>query len=263
MSLSSTSSTDSHFPSYIKECFDNGVTVYWYNEEFSQSRYPPGQKISKACTLICLLVAQRVSETGLLIYNVDTCPEITAHVAEAMVEGNATHAWIVKKGLVSNPYLSTEEALKLGGQSLEILTEWTFQVFYEKIERGLYQHINNFLHKWYGSPKSKNLYMLLITCGRTVLFIFQESTYMVTFFDSHSHNSIANPNRGLVIAQATIDKLKLLCDWYIEEILNKCCNTKANQYELAFLYPDDKACCGCSSSCTCGNHCKKHNNSLI
>ncbi|XP_015431292.1 PREDICTED: uncharacterized protein LOC107187663 [Dufourea novaeangliae] len=264
MSLSSSSSqSDSHFPSYIKEHVGNYVSVYWYDEEFSQSRYPPGQKISKACTLICLLVAQRITEKGLLIYDVETSPEITNHIAEAMVEGNATHAWIVKNGLVSHPYLSTEEALRLGGQSLSILQEWTFEVFYERIERGLHQHISNFLSKWYASPKSQNLFMLLITCGRTVLFIFQEKTYMVTFFDSHSHNTITRANRGLVIAQTTIDKLQLLCKWYIEDILNKCYNMKADQYELAFLYPKDTECCGCGSSCTCGNHCKMHNNNPI
>lgn len=60
-----------------------------------------------------------------------------------------------------------------------------------------------------------------------------------------------------------MDKLKLLCDWYTEDIVNKCYNTKANQYELAFLYPNDTACSGCSSSCTCGNHYKKHNNKLL
>lgn len=141
-------SISSHLPSYTKNYFGNTVTIYWYDEEFSQSRYPPGQKsntafplciyfnvsynwysinvetVSEACTLICLLVAQRVSQTGLLLYSVEKSPEITIILAEALIEGNAIHAWIVKKGLVSHPYLSTEEALKLGGRSLNLLTEW-------------------------------------------------------------------------------------------------------------------------------------------
>ncbi|XP_016918101.1 uncharacterized protein LOC108001568 isoform X2 [Apis cerana] len=190
---------NSYFSSYTKNYFKNSVVVLWYNQEFSQSRFPPGQTISEACTLICLLVAQRISQTGLLIYNIEKSPQFIAIIAEAMIEGNNIHAWIVKKGLVSHPYLSTEEALKLGGRNLNLLREWTFQVFYERIQNGLYQHINDFLHKWYLAPRSKNLFMLLITCGRTVLFIFQEN--MVTFFDSHSHSTIVNPNRGLVIAQ--------------------------------------------------------------
>ncbi|CAK9802265.1 hypothetical protein ANTQUA_LOCUS3208 [Anthophora quadrimaculata] len=165
------------------------------------------RKVSKACTLICLLVAQRISQTELLLYDVQKCPKIIAIIAESMIEGNAIHAWIVKRGLVSNPYLSTEEALKLGGKSLSLLREWTYQVFYEKIEDGLYQHISNFLHQWYSAPLSKNLFMLLITCGRTVLFIFQETAYMVTFFDSHSHSTSTNPNRGLVIAQINSKKI--------------------------------------------------------
>ncbi|XP_076247012.1 uncharacterized protein LOC143186988 [Calliopsis andreniformis] len=248
---------NSHFPSYTKHYFGNRVAIYWYEEEFSQSRFLPGQKVSKACTLICLLVAQRISQTGLLIHNIEKCPEITTILAEAMIEGYAIHAWIVKKGLVSHPYLSIEEALKHGGRSLNLLREWTFQVFYERIEKGLYQHVNSFICKWYAAPKSKNLFMLLITCGRTVLFIFQESTHMITFIDSHSHNTLVNANRGLVIAQTTMDKLKLLCDWYIEDILNNCYNTKATEYELAFLYPHNSS-CSCKSLCNCGSHCKKH-----
>lgn len=36
-----------------------------------------------------------------------------------------------------------------------------------------------FLHEWYKAPKSHTLFMLLITCGRTILFIFQEGTHKV------------------------------------------------------------------------------------
>ncbi|XP_076548369.1 uncharacterized protein LOC143306078 [Osmia lignaria lignaria] len=249
---------DENFPSYIKSYYESTVKVLWYDQEFSQSRYPPGQKISKACTLICLLVAQFISKTELLIFDVEGCSKIIDIIAQAMIEGNAIHTWSIKEGLISHPYLSTEEALRLGGRDLSLLTEWTFQVFYERIEIGLYQNISSFLHNWYRIAKSKNLFMLLITCGRTVLFIFQEETYKVTFFDSHSHNTITNSRRGLVIAQANIDQLELLCDWYIEDILNKCDDVEANQYELAFLYPNNASCCGCNSLCNCGNCCKKH-----
>lgn len=33
-----------HFPSYVKHCFNNEVDILWYHPEFTQSRYPPGQK---------------------------------------------------------------------------------------------------------------------------------------------------------------------------------------------------------------------------
>lgn len=74
--------------------------------------------------MICLLVAQRICQTGLLIYNIENCPELTVIIAEAMVEGNATHAWIISQKLIPHPYLNTEEALKYGGRSLTILKEW-------------------------------------------------------------------------------------------------------------------------------------------
>lgn len=52
-----------------------------------------------------------------------------------------------------------------------------------------------------------------------------------------------------------MDKLECLCNWYTEDILNKCYNTEANMYELAFLYP----CYGCNSLCNYGSQCRKHN----
>lgn len=32
-----------HFPTFVKDSFNNDVNLYWYHPEFSQSRYPPGQ----------------------------------------------------------------------------------------------------------------------------------------------------------------------------------------------------------------------------
>lgn len=57
-----------------------------------------------------------------------------------------------------------------------------------------------------------------------------------------------------------MDKLKLLCDWYNEDILNKCYNTKATEYELAFLYPDGPPSFDCEPLCQCGTQCRIHNN---
>jgi len=57
-----------------------------------------------------------------------------------------------------------------------------FNIFHEEIETNLYKNINIFLHEWYKTPKSHTLFMLLITCGRTILFIFQENTSKVSNF---------------------------------------------------------------------------------
>ncbi|XP_011873148.1 PREDICTED: uncharacterized protein LOC105564964 [Vollenhovia emeryi] len=241
-----------HFPSYVKDSFNNEVNILWYHPEFTQSRYPPGQKISEACTLICLLVAVRISRGNLSIYDIENCPKLNIIMAEAMIEGNATHAWLVKKRLVSHPYLNTEDALKHGGKSLNILKEWKFNIFHEEIETSLYKNINTFLYEWYKAPKSHTLFMLLITCGRTILFIFQENTSKVTVFDSHSHTTINHSNHGLVIAQTTIDRLESLCNWYIQDVLKNCYNIQANKYELAFLYSYGAQCSGPNGvSCEC------------
>ncbi|XP_036139625.1 uncharacterized protein LOC105838729 isoform X2 [Monomorium pharaonis] len=240
----------------MKDCFNNEVDILWYHPEFTQSRYPPGQKISEACTLICLLVAVRILKEDISIYDIENCSRLNIIVAEAMIEGNMTHAWLIKKKLISHPYLNTEDALRHGGKSLNILKEWKFNIFHEEIETSLCKNINIFLHEWYKAPKSHTLFMLLITCGRTILFIFQESTGKVTLFDSHSHATV-NSNHGLVIAHTTIDKLQSLCHWYIQDVLKDCYNTQANKYELAFLYSCDAQCSGPNGiSCDCKKSCK-------
>lgn len=102
------------------------------NEFLTLAAVLPLRSVSEACTLICLLVAQRVSQSGLLIGEIDRCPEFNVVMAEAMAEGNATHAWIVKEKLVPHPYLNTEEALKFGGRSLTLLKEWVYIIYLSK-----------------------------------------------------------------------------------------------------------------------------------
>ncbi|XP_031784572.1 uncharacterized protein LOC103316514 isoform X1 [Nasonia vitripennis] len=226
---------DKGFPNYIKETYGN-VDVFWYQAEFTQSRYPPGQEVSEACTLICLLVAQRISQLGLQVLDVDSTPEFNVVIAEAIIEGNDIHSYIVKNKLIPHPYLNTEEALTFGGKKLSMLKEWNFQVFRENLDTTLYRNIKSFLCEWYINPESPNLFMLLITCGRTILFIFQQKTKKVILFDSHGHNSARYSNKGLVVAQSPITSLEELCRWYVREVIHNCYELEADQYELACLY---------------------------
>lgn len=69
-------------------------------------------------------MAVRISRENVSIYNTENCPRLNLIVAEAMIEGNTTHAWLIKKRLIQHPYLNTEDALKYGGISLNILKEW-------------------------------------------------------------------------------------------------------------------------------------------
>ncbi|XP_015124142.1 uncharacterized protein LOC107046133 [Diachasma alloeum] len=245
------------FLSYVRDHTVRDVQVYWYHPDFSQSRYPPGQQVSEACTLICLLVAQRICESKLQLENVETSPQLTAMIGASIVEGNDTHAWILRRGLVPHPYLNTDEALTFGGKRLKSIVEWQFQVFRENIETSLCTNIQRFLHDWYQKPRGETLIMLLITCGRTVLLLFQSRANKITLFDSHGHSTVRNPHRGLVVAQAKFERLYDLCDWYIQDVLHNCFNVYADQYELAFLYYVDAGCCKSEESpCDCGcNNC--------
>lgn len=45
-------------------------------------------------------------------------------MAEAIIEGNSIHSYIVKNKLIPDPYLNAEEALQFGGKKLSPLKEW-------------------------------------------------------------------------------------------------------------------------------------------
>lgn len=90
---------------------------------------------SEACTLICLLLAQRISETKLKISRVDKCSELNILMAEAIIAGNKMHAWILNKGIISHPYLNTVEALMYGGNNLNNLKEWVLFFYLRIIEK--------------------------------------------------------------------------------------------------------------------------------
>ncbi|XP_057331931.1 uncharacterized protein LOC130671848 [Microplitis mediator] len=226
---------DSKFPSFVKDYPAKDIQVYWYCPKFSQSRYPPGQSTSEACTLICLLVAQRICHSRLQLWSIEKSPRLMIFVAESIIEGNKTHARIIEQALVAHRYLSADEALKFGGNRLATLREWKFRIFKEDIDM-LHSNIREFLEDWYRKPKADNLIMLLITGGRTVLFLFQEITDKIILFDSHGHVCSGNTHRGLVIAQAKMANLQHLCAWFINDVLNNCFNLKPSQYELTFLY---------------------------
>ncbi|XP_012262544.1 uncharacterized protein LOC105689813 isoform X2 [Athalia rosae] len=196
------------FPSYERECYDNRVDVLWYQPAFSQSQYPPGQEGSEACTLICLLVAQGISQNEIILWDVDDYWDLSVVIAQAIAEGNRTHAWIMRQGLVAYAYLNTEEALKYGGSSLKLLREWTFHVYHEDIRERLFQNIQFHLRIWYEQPKSENLFMLLIASGRTILFTFQEKTFKVEFV---SEKTTVNHRQVLTIYGLSANGI---CDTY-------------------------------------------------
>ncbi|XP_014219655.1 uncharacterized protein LOC106647667 [Copidosoma floridanum] len=246
---------DNRFPCYYKEKY-SCVNILWYQADFTQSKYPPGQEISEACTLICLLVAYRISQLDLLIGDIDGCQQFNIVIAKSIIEGNRIHMCIVDKKLVQNPYLNVEEALQFGGSKLSAIKEWKFQVFHEDLECSLFKNIRSFLCEWYKSPKSSNLFVLLITCGRTILFIFQQKTKKAIIFDSHGHNT-KNTNRGLVVAQAPISSLEELCNWYIKDVIQNCYQVSPNQYELTCLYHQPEHKSDSCNRCQCGMSNKK------
>jgi len=55
-----------HFPSYMKNCFNNEVDILWYQPEFTQSRYPPGQK--RNYFLLCFLYGHQIESICIYLH---------------------------------------------------------------------------------------------------------------------------------------------------------------------------------------------------
>lgn len=89
---------------------------------------------SRACTLICLIVAQMLSNANLQIRDVENCKQLEITIAKAMIKGNASHAKIMKEGLVSHLNLNIEEALVYGGNDVDLLREWVCICLWAKLD---------------------------------------------------------------------------------------------------------------------------------
>ena len=75
-------------------------------------------------------MAHRISQLDMQITNFDCNLEFNVVIAEAIIEGNCIHSYLVKKKMIPHPYLNTEEALKFGGKKLSSLKEWVILINY-------------------------------------------------------------------------------------------------------------------------------------
>ena len=99
--------------------------------------------------------------------------------------------------------------------------------------------------------KHQHMFVVLISDARSVLFVLNEpmetvsfqfflhswfafqylDVLQITLIDSHQHTS----EKGAVVATATRQKMKHLCNWFTRVMYN-CYQSTPLLYELSFLY---------------------------
>ncbi|XP_050307006.1 uncharacterized protein LOC126743819 [Anthonomus grandis grandis] len=227
------------FPRYETDLYGNGlIRISWFEPKFSQSHYNIHNisNGSNACTLIAVLMASKLKEYNVLIHNPQENLNIRLiHLlAISMLQGNKIHEDLKKKNMLKHINLNIPEAIKYTEKETSNLVEWKSSVYMERLSRTLCENIKSNFKEWVklsGNEIPDDLYIILVTDSRTVLFLLQAKTNTVTLFDSHQHTT----DYGALIAVANIQHLGQLCYWF-KDIVRKCYNADPKLYELSFLY---------------------------
>ncbi|KAL3282886.1 hypothetical protein HHI36_006044 [Cryptolaemus montrouzieri] len=229
------------FPKYETDfLYDDKLKVTWFEPKFSQSFYnfqnsPNG---SNACTLICILLAAKCNMTRdklPLSLNKDISPKLINIFARSMLEGNYIHDALKKKGRLKNINLTVPEAISYADKIAHGLVEWKCMLYLEPLYASLFQNLKSNWLDWIEDHSHDDLYVILITDSRSVLFYFHDESDNIILFDSHQHSA----HKGACAAVVKRQRLKTLCKWFAE-ILSTCYKCNPRLYELSFLYFQQK-----------------------
>ncbi|XP_060525910.1 uncharacterized protein LOC132701754 [Cylas formicarius] len=210
------------------------VKVVRLEPKFSQSYYNALNIFSpsKACTLIALLTASKCHENGPIItgrVNRNLIARLVRLLAASMLDGNRMYDRLNRDDSLKDDGLNVPEAMAcLKSDSLDVI-EWKRVVVSEVLSVSLSASLKSNLEKW--PQRGDSVYVALIACSRTVLFVIQTGPQTITLFDSHRQSS----ENGALIAVAELGCLDAFCLWFAE-VFRRCTGTDPFFYELSFLY---------------------------
>uniref|UniRef100_A0A1I8NXQ6 Uncharacterized protein n=1 Tax=Stomoxys calcitrans TaxID=35570 RepID=A0A1I8NXQ6_STOCA len=233
----------------------NLLNIWWFPREFCQSAYGEFRHSgTNSCTLISLILANEMAKE--LVFKTNTARSLPTRAVEifahAMNEGNALY------GRIFND-ISTEDSRKRRAPNLNIpeavealvsqrymdfcLQEWFYthitanstnenysQSVSSRIADVMKLAIRLFKRSVRNNEGARNLFAAVISDNRTTMFVFDLSSHIVSFFDSHQHGRKA----GAVIALCAIDGLEELANWFVtmgEEVYH----SRPPVYEISLL----------------------------
>lgn len=227
----------------------NDIKVWWFPSDFCQSRLGDRKIGSNACTLIAVILAYRIHDQGIGISGKLQKPlsrRLISALAESIVDGNEIHQHLVETGKLSDVNLTLPEAMKFYEQAQKVwelnrpnqhserLVEWRF---YTVMDASLKSHLFEKLHQgiiqWECQAREgSNLYIILITGGRSVLLVYHRHLQKITLIDSHGHLQ-----HGAAVSQTDIGHLQNLCDWY-DDVCKNYFYSNSTSFEISFLHFD-------------------------
>ncbi|KAK5646686.1 hypothetical protein RI129_005150 [Pyrocoelia pectoralis] len=229
------------FPKYeTKLILEENLRVTWFEIGFSQSKYSYEKLAngSNACTLIAIITASKCHFNHVKIEGPSQpiYGELVLALANGMLLGNSIHDGLKANRVISNFNLTIPQSLMYGKEYVRGLKEWCSELHAKPLQSSLYANMNRRWKKWHRVCVLKkrsvmDLYVVLISDSRSVLFIFQHDTDTVSVIDSHRHTD----TKGALIATVSRPKLKLLCLWFAD-IIYKYYNSCPELYELSYLY---------------------------
>ncbi|KAM7356772.1 uncharacterized protein ACRADG_002406 [Cochliomyia hominivorax] len=225
----------------------NNVNVWWFPQEFCQSRYGEYHSSgTNSCTLISLILADKMSKESVFRVVNQTLPKRAVEIfAAAMNEGNIVYGNIFKNNKKRTPNLNIPEAMTalVDHRNMQFdLKEWFYTHLTANPKKETYKHsvanrITQVLRlaiqlfkQTPNNSRAKNLFAALIADSRTTVFVFEFPHNSVSFFDSHQHGQRA----GAVVAQAALDNLSELSYWFVN-MLHEVYNSRPSVYEISFL----------------------------
>ncbi|XP_044751747.1 uncharacterized protein LOC123311741 [Coccinella septempunctata] len=229
------------FPKYETDfLYDDKLKVTWFESKFSQSfyNYQNSANGSNACTLICIILAARCNrsrEKLPICGNKEVSPKLINIFAKSMLDGNHIHNTLKKKGMLKNINLTVPEALSFADKMACGLKEWKCMLYLEPLYTSLFQNLKTNWLDWIDGHSHDDLYVILITDSRSVLFYFHDESDNIVLFDSHQHSA----DKGACLAVVKRQRLKTLCKWFAET-LSVCYKCNPRLYELSFLYFEHK-----------------------
>ncbi|CAD7082746.1 unnamed protein product [Hermetia illucens] len=229
------------FPAYDYENV-NGVSVWWFEREFSQGQYGKhAHRGTNSCTLITVLTAQKIAQGRIkTVTNSSRLPyEVVETFAKAILDGNANYARLYNEGKLTNVNLNIPEAMEALKKLLKNLEEWFYVHTHLPVVSGYKKHaseklfsvLRDGLDMWHMVYEDREyLFVIMIADNRSIVLCFQKSTKTLTLFDSHQHSA----ENGALIAQTCWKNLIKMCEWIIHMFV-EIYQTRPNVFELSFI----------------------------
>ncbi|KRF93795.1 uncharacterized protein Dmoj_GI15235, isoform B [Drosophila mojavensis] len=188
------------------------VNIWWFPEDFCQSRFGDYRKSgTNSCTLISLILADKVSKMPSLSQNVKELPEKAWDlIGDSINEGNIVYHDEISANLNIN-IPDAMAAIRSHHKINFLLEEW----FFTQVD---------------GGNTPSQLFAAIVADCRTVMVSIDLRTSIAFIVDSHQHGN----NAGAFFAQSDAHYISDLMFWFIS-MLDHIFSSHPAIFEISFL----------------------------